>query len=100
MRISFFNLPEHRVFTYRPRYYDETKEHIQELEKKYATDENGEKIYVPGMSIREAYRKGIDGKRKQAGNARLKNIILLLSMIAVFVVAYYIAQGMSELFTF
>ena len=97
MRISFFNLPEHRVFNYKPRYYDESKEHIDQLRQKYAKDENGERKYIPGMSIREAYRKGIEGERKPAGNAKLKNVILLVSLLAVFVVAYYVAQGLSDL---
>jgi len=100
MRISFFSLPEHRVFTYRPRYYDPTKEHIKELEQKYAKDEEGNKKYIPGLGIREAYRKGIEGERKQAGNMKIKNIILLLSLLAVFVVAYYIAQGLSDLLVY
>jgi len=97
-RISFFKTPEHRVYSYKPRYYDETREHIKELEEKYHPKESETGRYIPGIGIREAYRRGIDGERRQAGNTRIKGYILLVTLILLFVAAYYLAQLMEPLF--
>lgn len=91
-RISFFNTPKHRVFTYKPRYYDETKEHIKELKEKYHPKESETGTYIPGLSIREAYRKGIEGNRKDAGGVKVKGYIVFITLIVLFIAAYYIAQ--------
>jgi len=95
-RISFFKTPEHRVYNYKPRYYDETKEHIKELEEKYHPKETDK--YIPGLGIREAYRKGIEGKRREAGGTKVKGYILLITLILLFVAAYYLAQLFEPLF--
>lgn len=100
LRISFFNTPTHRVFNYRPRYYDETKEHIKELEEKYGkTDgtEQEKKRYIPGAAIQSAYRNGLQGERRGSGNGKLKKIIILLSLLAAMIAAYYLAQGLAEM---
>lgn len=99
LRISFFNTPSHRVFNYRPRYYDETKEHIKELEEKYGKTEDAvqEKRYVPGAAIQQAYRNGLEGERRSSGNGKLKKMIILISLLAAMVAAYYLAQGLAEM---
>ena len=42
-RIAFFSTPEPRQFNYTPRYYDERKERLEELYKKYGRTPEGEK---------------------------------------------------------
>ena len=81
--IKFWHIPEHRVFHYEPRYYDERKEKLEELYKKYGktmpgeeieaiareeglTDETG-KRYIPGMYIRGSFR---DGSRTRSHTIR------------------------------
>lgn len=101
LRISFFNTPSHRVFNYRPRYYDETKEHIQELEEKYGKKEGvqeEERRYIPGAAIQNAYRKGLEGERRSSGNGKIRKLIILVSLLAAMVAAYYLAQCLAEMF--
>lgn len=112
IRINFFNTPEHKVFHYEPMYYDEYKEHVEELRKKYGKDKTEDEIkemaakdgyvekkstYVPGMSIRGSFRKGLEENRKQEANGKLKTVIRLISLLAAAVVAYYIAQGLASM---
>ncbi|MBQ0024589.1 MAG: hypothetical protein KBT00_02550 [Bacteroidales bacterium] len=100
IRIGFFSTPQHRVFNYKPRYYDATKEHIKELEEKYSKNEDSskEKRYIPGAAIQSAYRDGLDGMRREGGNRNLKRIIILVTLAAAMVAAYYLAQGLARMF--
>ena len=41
---KFWHIPEHRVFHYEPRYYDERKERLEEIYKKYGKTMPGEEI--------------------------------------------------------
>ena len=55
--------------------------------------------YIPGQYIRSAYRKGTAerlGERKSHGP--LRTIIILITVIAALAVAYYLSQGLVELF--
>ena len=112
--IKFWHIPEHRVFHYEPRYYDEHKEHVEELYKKYGktmpgeeieamareqglTDETG-KRYIPGMSIRGSFRKTYEEKRmsQEKENSAMsiaKKIILALTLLALAAAAFYLSKG-------
>ena len=133
MRISFFPTPEHRVFNYKPRYYDPEKEKLRKIYEKYGKvypgDEKASAVkaaedlkdvasysevksilgedgnaqatahkYVPGQYIRGAYKEGLEASRRQAGNQKVKRIIIFITLAAAFVVAWYLAQGLAELF--
>ncbi len=96
-RLTFFKIPEHRVYSYKPRYYDEVKERIQEAEEKYHPKEPGK--YIPGLGIREAYRKGtVEGRKRQAGGTRINGFILFATLILLFIAAYYLAKLFEPLF--
>ena len=86
---KFWHIPEHRVYHYEPRYYDERKEKLEELYKKYGktmpgeeidalakqqglTDETG-KRYIPGMHIRGSFRRTYEEKRLSQAAWLLKN---------------------------
>ena len=112
--IKFWHIPEHRVFHYEPRYYDERKEKLEELYKKYGktmpgeeieaiareeglTDETG-KRYIPGMYIRGSFRQTFVEKRlsKEKENSAMswvKKIILALTLVAIAFAAYYLSKG-------
>ena len=42
MAITFFPRPQHKVFNYQPRYYDEHKERLKELYAKYGKEYPGD----------------------------------------------------------
>ena len=111
---KFWHIPEHRVFHYEPRYYDERKEKLEELYKKYGktmpgeeidaiakkeglTDETG-KRYIPGMHIRGSFRKTYEEKRlsqekETSPMTIVKRIVLILTLIAIAFAAYYLSKG-------
>ncbi len=48
MAITFFPRPQHKVFNYKPRYYDERKERLKELYAKYGKQYPGDdKVSAP-----------------------------------------------------
>ena len=48
MAITFFPRPQHKVFNYQPRYYDEHKERLKELYAKYGKQYPGDdKVSAP-----------------------------------------------------
>ena len=110
---KFWHIPEHRVFHYEPRYYDERKERLEELYKKYGKTMPGEKIDemarkeglieeekrdIPGMHIRGSFRETYESKRlsKEKENSPMslvKKLILALTMVAIAAAAYYLSKG-------
>lgn len=103
---NWFGESEHRVFNYKPRYYDPEKE---ERERKRALrnavenrKEKGVKIedgkneatkteYTPGSLVRGAFRDGHYSKEKSHAT-KAQNIIGLIGLLLVILVLYYMAK--------
>jgi hypothetical protein len=90
MGLKFFKLPEHRVFNYRPLYYNEREEalnkKIEEAEKK----QKGE--YIPGESIRGSFQKmRFDSKRSKVANPA-RRISALISLAFLMVMLYFFVK--------
>ena len=130
---KFWHIPEHRVFHYEPRYYDERKERLKELYAKYGKEYPGDDkvsaqqaaddlkdvatygevqevmeaesskaasrsgAYVPGQYIRSAYRKG-NVERESKTSSPLRTIVTAVTILAAIAVAYYLSQGLVQLF--
>ena len=96
---GFFGDQEHRVFNYKPRYYDPEEEKRREMfgdvdgtnEK---AKEKGE--YVPGQHLRGAFRDG-NYKRTRGAANRVQNIIGLVTLLLIAVVLVYITKFYSLL---
>ena len=98
---NFFGDNEHRVFNYKPMYYDKDKEEQMRrfravdgsLDRK---DEKGEKEYVPGSYIQGAFRDGAyqHTRNRMMGVQKIKGIITLLLIMAVL---FFIAKFYSML---
>lgn len=93
---GFFGNPEHRVFNYKPRYYDPEEEQRKRMfgDVDGTNKEAKEKgAYVPGSSIRGAWRDGNYQKTRSA-QSRTQVIIsivtlLLIALVLVYVVKFY-----------
>ena len=86
---SWFGDSGHRVFNYKPRYYDQEKE---ELKKMFGDVDgsNDKKDYVPGAYIHGAFRDGNYAKRR--GGNRTQTIIGLIGLGLVLVILIYITK--------
>lgn len=95
---NLFGETEHRVFNYKPIYYDKEKE---ELKRRFgAVDGSREReiekskeegTYVPGAYLKESMREGSRRVRRSHSN-KAQNIIGLVGLLLVFIVLFYIAK--------
>ena len=97
---NFFGESEHRVFNYRPIYYDKEKD--ERRQKFGAVDgslekEIEEKGYTPGSYLRGAWRDGNYSKQRNH-TTKVQVIIGIITMILIFAVLYFIAKYYSLLF--
>ena len=95
---NIFGEQEHKVFDYKPIYYDKDKEERKrmfgavdgsrdkELEK---SKEDGS--YVPGSYIKGSFRDG-NYQRTRSHSTKAQNIIGLVGLVLVFIVLFYIAK--------
>lgn len=87
---SFFKTPKHRQFNYRPIYYNQQKEELQErirqIEQEMGVNKPEGSNYVPG--IKKGQMKGHfrDTRRVK----RQSNVRLLVILLALFALAYYL----------
>ncbi|MGM9762529.1 MAG: hypothetical protein ACI3ZQ_00705 [Candidatus Cryptobacteroides sp.] len=88
---GFFGSNEHRVFNYKPRYYNPEKEALKE--KFGAVDGTNEKTgekYVPGSYLKGSFREGNYQRTRQVG--RMQKIIGMVTLILIFAVLILIAK--------
>lgn len=92
---NWFGETEHRVFNYKPRYYDPKKE---ELKKKFGDVDgsNAKDDYAPGTYLKGAFRDGHYSKEKSHAS-KAQNIIGLIGLILVVTILIYIAKFYSLL---
>lgn len=88
---NFFGEGEHRVFHYRPRYYDPEE---QERKRKFGdkdaeTGDNTGKGYVPGSIIKKSQAEGPDMKSHMP---MINKYLGILSLILIAVILFYIAK--------
>ena len=91
MDFNFFGSREHRVFNYRPRYYDPDEEERKRLFSRVdgsAERENGE--YVPGAYLRGSFRDG--HYRRTRRTPRIQKVIGLLGLVLLAAVLVYLAR--------
>ena len=96
---GFFGNQEHRVFNYKPRYYDpEEEERKRMFGDVDGTNEKAKQdgTYVPGSSIRGAWRDG-NYKRTRATQTRTQTIIGLITLLLIAAVLIYITKFYSLL---
>ena len=94
---NFFGDNEHRVFNYKPIYYDPAEE---ERKRRFgAVDgsidkEKKEGTYVPGSYIRGSFR---EGTRTRTPMKRIQTIIGIITLLLIAGMLWYIAKFYSLL---
>lgn len=99
MNISFFKTPEHRVFHYEPRYWDERKEHREQVKNEALREkamregkEWKDEAYKPGMYISGRLQEQARNSRRGSLNKNLTRIIGLVSVTIFFAFLIYFAK--------
>ncbi len=98
---NFFGESEHRVFNYKPVYYDPEKEERKRLfgkvdgsmdapEDKGSTEKT-DSGYKPGQYISGSFRDG-HYQRTAVDTSKAQRIIGIISLVLIFIVFVYIAK--------
>lgn len=94
---NFFGEQEHRVFNYKPRYYDPEKEERRRFfgdhsDASVGTKDGEEKAYTPGKYLSGSFRDGNYQRLRTTSSNRTQKIIGIVGLILFFVVLYFIAK--------
>ncbi len=97
---GFFGNQEHRVFNYKPRYYDPEEEERRRMFGD--VDGSNEKAkaegkYVPGSSIRGAWRDGNYQRNASTKGSATRTIIGLITLLLIVAVMIFITKFYSLL---
>ncbi|MBQ9463487.1 MAG: hypothetical protein IJU68_07535 [Bacteroidales bacterium] len=91
---NFFGESEHRVFNYKPIYYDKDEEERKRMFGAVdgSLDKEKEKgTYVPGSYIKGSMRDGAY-KRSRSHMGKTQTIIGIITMLLIFAVLFFIAK--------
>lgn len=94
---NFFGEQEHRVFNYKPRYYDPEKEERRRFFGEHPEAEEGgegsaDDKYTPGKYLSGSFREGNYQKLRSTSSNKTQKIIGIVGLILFFVVLYFIAK--------
>mgnify|MGYP003318616889 CR=1 FL=1 len=92
---NFFGDTEHRVFNYRPRYYDPEKEERKRIFGEHGEDDGSDAsgdAYTPGKYISGSFREGNYQKLRGSRSNKAQKIIGMVGLVLFFVILYYVAQ--------
>ncbi len=96
-KFSFFGDNEHRVFDYKPMYYDKAAEERKRMFGAVDGSQDQKKEeYVPGSYIRGAFRDGAYQKTRNKMK-KVHTFIGIVTLLLIVVVLYYIARFYSLL---
>ena len=90
-----FKTRSYYVFDYKPRYYDERKERIKNLEEKYAKnkelgiDENISSVDFSRNNLRKAWKRSKSPSSNRKSTLRLALIITILVGIAAYILDFH-----------
>lgn len=86
---KLFKPSSHYVFNYKPRYYDERKERLRNLEKKYHNPDESDieisKISLTKNNLKNDWVKNKRSATNRSANLRLALIIAILVGIAAYI---------------
>lgn len=97
---NFFGDNEHRVFNYKPMYYDKDKDEkmrkFKAVDGSMDADNKSKEEYVPGSYLHGAFR---DGAYQQTRNRMksIQTIIGIVTLLLIVAVLFFIAKFYSLL---
>lgn len=88
MRISIFKVPRARQFTYRPLYYDERKEELEQIKEQYSNPSRAREL----DRIRERIGRRWDMQRnhKRTGKKQGSGMVLFFYLLIIGALVYII----------
>lgn len=87
---NFFKPRAHYVYNYKPRYYDERKERIENLKKKYEKIDS--EVDIPAITINKEGLIQDWARHKKSSNNRNTNIRLAVIIAILVGIAAYIFE--------
>lgn len=87
---SFWGKQQHRVFNYRPRYYDPKKEELKQKFGKVDGSEKKGENYAPGSILKGSMRGGNYQKTKEV--TKSQQVLGAIGLILFFMVLYLFAK--------
>ncbi len=89
---NWFGENEHRVFNYKPRYYNPEEEaRKKKFGKVDGSEDKKKEDYAPGSYVRGAFRDGHYSEEKSHAT-KAQNIIGIVGLLLIAVVLIYIAK--------
>ncbi len=91
----FFKTPKHRVFEYKPLYYDPRKEALDEKVENARKREAGE--YIPGEHIRKGFSRMKFDSKRSAGTTPMVRFFTIVSLAALIAALLYFTDAIKFL---
>lgn len=115
---SLFNTPKHRVFNYKPLYYDPVKEELQErikaaeeamrkgedldhsakIHEQAKVEGDNVRRYIPGRNIRGKIQKSVYESRKSSMSPIITRVIIFVSILIMMLAVYFLADKLALFF--
>ena len=93
---NFFGETQHRVFNYKPIYFDQEKEERRQFFGDHGQEEKAgnpeEESYTPGKYLQGSFRDGNYQRLRTSSSTKAQKIIGLVGLVLFFIVLYYVAQ--------
>ncbi len=87
MKISFFRTGKPKDFTYRPLYYDEQKEELENVRKKMEDNSHKDVVERIRMNLHRSWR---ERHEKRRGKGSVTGTRMLVYLVAIALLIYFI----------
>ncbi len=91
----FFKTPKHRVFEYKPLYYDPRKEALDEKIEQQRRRDAGE--YVPGDHVRKGFNRIRFESKRSSGTNPLVRFLTIVGLAGLIAALLYFTDVMQVL---
>ncbi len=94
-----FRLPKHMSYEFKPRYYDERKEHIEGVKAKYEATESSDKKEKIKLRLQSSFQRRFEEQRKGVTYSSRQSSIRVLIIFAILSIftAYLILRFLPQL---